>query len=148
MTTTRSIRRDERGQSPFILIASVAVFVIASVGLAAALIASIQASTMVQVSSQLEDTVSAGVREPIRQGYDTVAALPTEAQIPISVGPFAGTATRTVELDAAHRTARVTMTIGKFNGSEFGSAAACDSAPDSCVIVSELVSGAGLGGTP
>lgn len=145
MTTTRSLRHDERGASPFVLIASVAVFVVVSLGLAASLVASLQASGTMQVSSQLEESVHTAAREPVRQGYAAVAALPATATIDIAIGPFTGTAIRTVEVNAASKTARVTVAIGTFNGSEFGDASRCATAPEGCVIATELVA---AGGTP
>lgn len=148
MTSTRSLRRDDRGQSPYVLVASIMVFVIVSVGVAAGLIASLQASTATQVAAQLEETASTAVRTPIRQGYNAVLALPAEEQIPFTVGVFEGTALRTVEVNTTARTARVTVTAPKFTGSEFRDPAVCEHAPDTCITVSEMVSGAGYEVTP
>lgn len=143
MNQTHTFFRDERGTSPYVLIASVVVFVIVSVGLVAGLVSSMQASAIIQVSSQLEESVSSAVRDPIRQGYDAVAALPTEERVEIAVGAFTATALRTVEINDTTQTARVTVAVGAFNGHDFGPAAGCEPSSDRCVVLSELVSGAG-----
>lgn len=141
-TPTRRLRDDERGLSPFMLIAAVMAFSIVSVGLVAGLIASMQASATMQVNAQLTDAASAAAREPVRQGFAATQALPASGPLQFEVGAFTATATRTVEVDAATSAARVTVTVGKFNGSEFADTSTCDATPTGCIVISEMVSGA------
>jgi len=121
--------------------ASVMAFLIISVGLVAGLVASMQTSATMQVNAQLADAASAAAREPVRQGLGAVQALPASSSLQFEIGAFTAEATRAVEVNPMSGTARVTVSVGKFNGSEFADPASCTSAPTGCIVVSEMVAG-------
>lgn len=141
MTMTRSLRDDEQGQSPFIVMTAVVVFILISAGLAASLIAGIQASGQTHVNSALYEQASSSARAATMQGYPAVASLPAQSPLTLTVGQLSTTAHRTVEVDAATNTARVTITVGRFDGGSFADAGACTGSSTDCITVSELVSG-------
>ena len=144
MTRERSLLRDDSGQTPYLLVASIAVFIIVSAGLAAALIVGIQASGNMQVNSALTEAVSTSARLTAMQGYDTVATLDAEEELTFTVGGLTAEATRTIELNPDSRTARITVSAGRFAGSGFLPLDGCEDEQGSCIIASELISGAGL----
>lgn len=142
MTTTPArLRDDERGLSPFVLLAGVAAFVIISVGLIAGLVASMQVSATMQVNAQLSEAAGAAAREPVRQGYDAATGQPATSTLQFDIGVFTANATRTIEVNNTTRAARITVAVGKFNGSEFADPTTCSATPDNCIIVTEMVAG-------
>lgn len=142
MTTTPSrLRDDERGLSPFVLLAGVVAFAIVSVGLIAGLVASMQVSATMQVNAQVAEAAGAAAREPVRQGFDAAKGQPATSTLQFDIGAFTATATRTIEVNTASRAARITVAVGKFNGSEFADPATCSTAPANCIIVTEMVAG-------
>lgn len=148
MKQQRTLRTDERGASPFVLAASLVMFTLVSAGLAAGLIAAMHLSTQMQVAAQLHESASTAAQSVTRLGYDAVIALPAEAPVQLTVGARTVEATRTVEVNPTSRTARVSVTVGRLNGTEFTSRAHCSATPKNCLTATELVTGAGLGVAP
>lgn len=144
MTTLRSFLRDERGQSPYIIVASLMMFVLVSAGITAGLIGSAQVTASIQFTAQAQDATTAAVHDAARLGFDSVAALPATAEFTVTAGEHTARGIRTVQVNPDTRTARVTAYTGAFTGSGFADPDECDTVPDGCSIATVMVTGAGL----
>lgn len=140
----RRILNDEKGNSPYVVIAGVIVFLAVGVGLATALSLGLTTSATLKVNAGLADAASTNVQLLAVQGYDVVAALPASAPVELTIGEATTDAIRAVEVNATSRTARITLAVGRYRDGGFASSDLCAEDPEKCVIVTELVTGAGL----
>ena len=142
----RKLRRDERGNSPLLVMAGAAIFAIVSVGLAAGLTSGLLSSAAFGNNTSLEEAAAAEVRAQAMKGYTAVATLPASQEITLTVnGSTTVRALRQVQHDGYFRTARVTITAGKSNGIEFAAYSTCATSPQSCVIATQFITDVGTG---
>lgn len=130
---------DDRGESPWLLVAAVAVFLIVGAGLASGLGNGLLATSVTEVNVALDNALSTTAKQAAAQGYDALAALPAQATVTLRLGDKSVDVLRSVTLNSPTRTARVTFTTGKYGTRGFVPADACAPA---CAVATELVSGA------
>lgn len=147
MTTAgfvRTLHEEESGHSPWLLLATIAVFLITAIGAASALSSGLVSTATSKVNAAIDDVTAIAVVRAAAQGYDAVAALPASAEIDLDVAGKTVTAVRTVSVQPGTRTARVTITAGRYSNFDFVAPSVCAADPDRCSIATRFVHGNGM----
>jgi len=136
----RQLRADERGNSPWLLMASLALYTIVSVGLVAGLIGALVASSSLRVNASLKENAVARVQIDAQRGYAYVAALPATSNVTLSASGLPDAiAVRTVTIAPSGLAAKVTVSVGAHTGAGRADSSTCATTPANCIITSEVV---------
>lgn len=142
--TLQRLRRDDSGQSPWIVMAGVTIFVMMGTGLAIGLTGALTVQSSIKHDAALELANTDAALTFARSGFDAVAAAEGTQDVSIRVGEHTVEARRVVEVNDTARTARVTYFAATWvSGSGgYGQAADCEENARRCVVATEFVNGA------
>jgi len=139
----RTLKRDERGNAPALVVGGAAVFTIVSVGVASGLITGLVTAGLYGRNAALEDAAYEALYADTARGYSHLTTLPDSAEI--TLHPDERTevvAHRQVEKNPSARTARVTITVSRTTDIGY---ADCAPADGRCFFATELVADVGSG---
>jgi hypothetical protein len=142
--TLQRLRRDDGGQSPWIVMAGVTIFVMMGTGLAIGLTGALTTQASIKHNAALDLANTDAALTFARSGFDNVAAAEGKQDVNVRVGAHTVSVIRVVEVNGTARTARVTYSAPTWDtgAGEYGQAVDCETKTRRCVVATEFVNGA------
>ena len=131
----RRLRKDVRGAAqPFLVVGSVVVFGIVSVGVGSAMQAAMQTAQSSKVNTALSMAVSDLAQRTAANGYTAATELGGSEPVSVSVGNTTVTGLRVVDVDEDGRTAKITVMAGKYAHGDWTDPETCLESPVGCMM--------------